>query len=78
VCRGPTPKVSRWIVAAGLFAVVPASFSKPAPTEYWLRYIAVQLSGREKPFTRAEWHRQARAKKAVQGNLNSKIAPPPE
>lgn len=47
--------VSRWALAAGLLAVVAASYLKPVPTEGWIEDVALALSGHDQPFTRAGW-----------------------
>lgn len=47
--------VSRWALAAGLLAVVAASYLKPVHTEGWIEDMALALSGHDQPFTRGDW-----------------------
>lgn len=47
--------VSRWALAAGLLAVVAASYLKPVHTEGWIVSAALALSGHDQPFTRGDW-----------------------
>jgi membrane-associated phospholipid phosphatase len=39
----------------GLLILVPAPMLEPASTERWVQYVALQLSGQEKPFQRTDW-----------------------
>lgn len=49
------PPVSRWALAAGLLAVVAASYLKTVHTEGWIEDMALALSGHDQPFTRIGW-----------------------
>lgn len=53
----PTPRLSNWLVFLIFIFLIGSPAAKPAPTETWVQRIAVQLSGREKPFTRADWQK---------------------
>ena len=47
--------ISRWALAAGLLAVVAASYLKPVPTERWIEDVALVISGHDQPFIRLGW-----------------------
>ncbi len=54
IARGmPRPYVNRWLIAFGLFALLPTSYAKPAPTNLWMNAIALYLSGNEMPYDRS-------------------------
>ena len=48
-------RLSRWALAAGLLAVVGASYLKPVPTERWIEDVALAVSGHDQPYTRIGW-----------------------
>jgi membrane-associated phospholipid phosphatase len=48
----PRPWVNRWIIALGLFALLPTSYAKPAPTNQWIQAVALYLSGNDAIFDR--------------------------
>ena len=50
------PTFNAWLVALSLFALTASPAAKPAPTETWVGKISVHLSGRDRPFTRSDWH----------------------
>ena len=50
-----TLPVSRWALAAGLLAVVAASYLQPVPTERWIEDVTLAVSGHDQPFTRIGW-----------------------
>jgi membrane-associated phospholipid phosphatase len=43
------------LLVLGLLILVPAPMLEPAPTERWVQAMALQLSGRERPYTRVDW-----------------------
>lgn len=51
--RAPVPTSP--VFALGLLILVPIPLLEPAPTERWVQYVALQLSGQEKPFQRTDW-----------------------
>ncbi|MHB1174977.1 MAG: phosphatase PAP2 family protein [Sulfuriferula sp.] len=48
-------RINRWALAAGLLAVVAATYLKPAPTERWIEDVALAISGHDQPYTRISW-----------------------
>lgn len=51
------PRLNTWLILAIVAFVSASPAAKPAPTYTLVQKIAVNLSGREKPFTRADWGR---------------------
>ena len=57
ISRGlPRPHLNRRIIALGLFALLPTSYAKPAPTTQWMNAVALYLSGHEVPYDRSAAH----------------------
>lgn len=50
------PRLNIWLMLAIVAFISASPAAQPAPTETWVQKVAVYLSGREKPFTRADWH----------------------
>lgn len=43
-----------YAISLALLLFIPAFGVKPAPTEHWLRYVSLTLSGHDKPYSRAQ------------------------
>ncbi len=48
-------RINHWVLAAGLLAVVAATYLKPAPTERWIEDVSLAISGHDQPYTRIGW-----------------------
>lgn len=54
IARGlPRPALNRRIIALGLLALLPASYATPAPTDRWMKAVALYLSGHDLPYHRS-------------------------
>lgn len=53
IARGfPRPHLNCRTIVIGLFALLPASYASPAPTERWMNAVALFLSGHDVPYNR--------------------------
>lgn len=49
------PWLNRWLIALSLLALFPTSNAKPAPTQRWMKGVALYLSGHDRPYVREDW-----------------------
>jgi hypothetical protein len=65
------------LVSLSLLALIGALHGLHLPTQRWVTSLALDLSGHERPFIRARWHRDGRVAPKLVDNLSSarSIAP---
>jgi hypothetical protein len=59
------------LVSLSLIALIAALHGLHLPTQRWVTSLALDLSGHERPFIRARWHRDGRVTPKLVDNLSS-------
>lgn len=48
-------EVQPWLILFSLFALMVTPYAEPVPTQRWITYAALQLSGHDRPYIRVTW-----------------------